>query len=140
MQVADWMNREVVAVDADASVETALRLILAKRVHRLPVFEGARLVGILTEGDCLRKAKTGDSVRKVMSSPAVTIRPDQSVEEAALLLLGHEVGGLPVVRNDAVIGFITKSDVLHAFLHLRGKGPLDIAAAVIRAEDGPDAA
>ena len=149
MQVEQWMNRDLVTVSPDESFRTAMHLIRQKGIRHLPVAEGKRLVGIITDRDLRQAAPSGATslsihelhyilervtVREIMTKQVVTIRPEQTVEEAALLLLGHRIGGLPVVREGELCGIITETDILQAFLQLRGKGPLDIASSIVQIE------
>jgi acetoin utilization protein AcuB len=149
MQVEQWMNRDPVTVGPQESFRTAMHLIRQKGIRHLPVVEGKRLVGIVTDRDLRQAAPSGATslsihelhyllekltVREIMTRQVVTIRPDQTVEEAALLLLGHRIGGLPVVREGELVGIITETDILQAFLQLRGKGPLDIAESIVAIE------
>ena len=149
MQVEQWMNREVVTIAPGDSFRAAMRLIRQQGIRHLPVVEGKRVVGILTDRDIRQVAPSEAAslsihevhyllekltVRDIMTTPVVTVRPQQTVEEATLLLLGHRIGGLPVVRDGELCGIITETDILQAFLQLRGKGPLDIAACVVQAE------
>jgi acetoin utilization protein AcuB len=149
MQVQEWMNRDVVTVTPDESFRTAMHLIRQKGIRHLPVVEGKRLVGIVTDRDLRQAAPSGATslsihelhyilekltVRDIMTKQVVSIRPDQTVEDAALLLLGHRIGGLPVVREGDLCGIITETDILQAFLQLRGKGPLDIASSIVDIE------
>ena len=151
MQVQEWMNRDVVTVTPEESFRTAMHLIRQKGIRHLPVVEGKRLVGIVTDRDLRQAAPSGATslsihelhyilekltVREIMTKRVATIRPDQTVEDAALLLLGHRIGGLPVVRDGDLIGIITETDILQAFLQLRGKGPLDIAESIVEIERG----
>lgn len=149
MQVEQWMNRDVVTVGPDDSFRTAMHLIRQKGIRHLPVVEGKRLVGIVTDRDLRQASPSGATglgihelhyilekltVREIMAKQVVTIRPDQTVEEAALLLLAHRIGGLPVVQDGELAGIITETDLLQALLQLRGKGPLDIAASIVAIE------
>ncbi|HSC70225.1 MAG TPA: CBS domain-containing protein [Candidatus Methylomirabilis sp.] len=149
MQVEQWMNRDLVTVPPDESFRTAMHLIRQKGIRHLPVVEGKRLVGIVTDRDLRQAAPSGATslsihelhyilekvtVREIMTKQVVTIRPDQTVEDAALLLLGHRIGGLPVVRGEELMGIITETDILQAFLQLRGKGPLDFAKVIVEIE------
>ncbi len=149
MRVEQWMNQDLVTVTPEESFRTAMHLIRQKGIRHLPVVEGKRLVGIVTDRDLRQAAPWGAtslsihelhyileklSVREIMTKHVVSVRPDQTVEEAALLLLGHRIGGLPVVRDGELVGIITETDILQAFLQLRGKGPLDIAASIVAIE------
>jgi acetoin utilization protein AcuB len=60
------------------------------------------------------------TVAEVMTKPVLTISPDDSVEDAARLLLKHRIGGLPVVRQGELVGILTETDILAAFLDVMG--------------------
>ena len=149
MRVDQWMNRDLVTAEPSDSFRTAMHLIRQKGIRHLPVVEDKRLVGIVTDRDLRQASPSGATslsihelhyilekltVRDIMTKQVVTIRPDQTVEDAALLLLGHRIGGLPVVQDGELVGIITETDILQAFLQLRGKGPLDIASTIVEAE------
>ncbi|MFQ5657272.1 MAG: CBS domain-containing protein [Candidatus Methylomirabilales bacterium] len=132
MQVKDWMERRPVTISPQETLLKAWRLIRERRVRHLPVVDGGRVVGIVTDRD-LRQAlpsravglelheapHLAEKVRiwEVMSRVVVTVRPDAPVEEATDLLLRYRIGGLPVVNGDILVGIITKTDLLRAFLH-----------------------
>ena len=150
MRVEEWMDRDVVTVRPDDSFRTAMHLIRQKGIRHILVVEGKRLVGILTDRNLRQSSPSGSgslcihelhhipeklTVRQIMTTRVVSIRPDQTVEDAALLLLAHRIRGLPVVQDGELAGLITESDILQAFLQLRGKGPLDIAKNIVAIEE-----
>jgi acetoin utilization protein AcuB len=118
----------------------------------LPVMDGANLVGIITDRD-LKKASPSDAttldmhellfliskikVRDLMKEPVYTARPDDTVEEAAALLLEKKISGLPVLdENNRLVGIITRSDIFRVLLSLSGLGKKGIQFA-IRIKDMP---
>jgi CBS domain-containing protein len=137
MRVADWMSTDVLVAAPGMSIAQARALLDLHDAACLPVVEEGRVVGLLTRPDLVRA--DGESVRDAMRTPAPILAPAQGVEEAALLLLGHEVDALPVVEAGALVGLFSLTGALHGLLQLRGKGPLDIAAAVVQAEGGAPA-
>jgi CBS domain-containing protein len=134
MLVRDAMTREVITVSPRTSVLNARRLLHAHGIRHLPVVEGGRVVGMLSDRD----VRIGDrelaeslarlqsdlisgryrEVETVMSAPAVTAQPDQSVQAAARTMLDHRIGGLPVVRSGELAGIITLTDCTEALLRL----------------------
>jgi CBS domain-containing protein len=96
--------------------------MVAHRIHYLPVVnDQGCLVGIVNEDDVLgtrRGARPpGEVVADVMSGPAVSVDPAQSLQEAMALMVGRSIGALPVVEDGRVIGILTQSDVVSALAH-----------------------
>ena len=135
MQVSAWMTPNPVAVRALSTVREARRLLGYHRVRALPVVDGGRVVGMLTDADVriddapLTGAAgtmpsrvngllgSGQTVASVLTGPAVTVRTDDDVAVAAELLLVHRVGTLAVVdRARHLVGVITVGDCLRALL------------------------
>ena len=136
MLVRDWMTRNPKTVTPETPVMEALKLIKEGGFRRLPVMEGGRLVGIATRKDLKdampSKATTLSvwelnyllgklTVAEVMARPVITAAENEYMEDAALRMLEHRVGGMPVL-NDAgqLSGIITTRDVLHAFTGILG--------------------
>jgi len=82
------------------------------------VVEDGRLIGILTERDI--REHTGylrsTRVNAAMRTALITVTPYNTVEEAAQLMLKHKIGGLPIVADGKLVGMVTTSDLLKAFL------------------------
>jgi acetoin utilization protein AcuB len=98
----------------------------ARRVHHLPVVDGERLVGMLSEQDVLGAVgvepelarKHEVRVRDVMSSPAVQIRTDERLDHAAEILRRRRIGALPVVSGGRLIGVLAVADYFYYLLSL----------------------
>jgi CBS domain-containing protein len=142
MKTADVMTRKVVSVGTQASVLEAIRLMLQNRISGLPVVDGeGLLVGIVTEGDFLRRAETGTQrkrprwlefltgpgrlageyvrthgrkVSEIMTPDPVTAAEDTPLDEVVRLMEQHRIKRLPVVRGRAVVGIISRANLLHA--------------------------
>lgn len=125
--VKDWMTREVITITPNTTLPEAHRLMTDKKIRRLPVVENDRLVGIVTLGD-VREAEPSDAtslsiweinyllaklkVGKIMTRNPITIYANDTLGEAAWLMLTKKVSGLPVVDSKhRVIGIITESDI-----------------------------
>ena len=124
--VRDWMTLDPVTIDPGLSVSGAYRLMKDRRIRRLPVVEGDRLVGIVTLGD-LRAAVSSPeanlnifemafhmerfTVTQIMTHQVVTVTPDTPIEVVCKLMLKHKIGGLPVVADGRLAGILTESDV-----------------------------
>lgn len=131
MRVADWMNKELVVVTPDVPVKEAMRILQEKRIRHLPVVEEGRLVGIITDRDLRSVAPSPATslsiyeinylldkltVKEVMTKKVFTVSPETELEEAARLILGRRIGALPVVKDGTLVGIITETDLLRAFL------------------------
>ena len=129
--VKDSMTREVVALPPQSTAGEALALCRERRIRHLPVLEGDRLVGIVSDRD-LRSATPalGDPARaealgrilvhEVMVREVATAHPDDPIEEAANAMRERKIGCLPVVEDDALVGIVTSSDVREALVYLMG--------------------
>lgn len=114
----------------------ALKMIKERRVRRLPVMRGGKLIGITTRKDLKdampSKATTLSvwelnyllsklTVEEIMARPVITASADEHMEDAALRMQEHKIGGLPVVDpSGRLAGIITTSDVIRAFTDIMG--------------------
>jgi CBS domain-containing protein len=131
--VKDWMTREVITITPDTTLPDVHRLMAEKKIRRLPVMENERLVGIVTLGD-VREAEPSDAtslsiweinyllaklkIGKIMTRNPITIYANDTLGEAAWLMLTKKVSGLPVVDGQRkVIGIITESDIFRLVVH-----------------------
>lgn len=144
-QVSGWMSKPVIGVEPHTALPAALDLMRARKVRRLPVIAGGKLLGIVTYGD-LREANPSGAtdlsvhelnyllaklpVEKIMTPNPYTISPYASLTEAAKLMLERKISGLPVVDGDEVVGMITESDIFRAFVQLVDEQPETFVAAV----------
>ncbi|MGH7949019.1 MAG: CBS domain-containing protein [Candidatus Binataceae bacterium] len=118
MQVANLMTAGPVTIGPRDKLSDAKASMVAGKFRRLPVVEGGKLVAMLTERDIREHGGYLDTTRVSagMRSPVLTVSPADTVEKAARLMLKHKIGGLPVVDGDRVVGIVTASDLLKAFL------------------------
>jgi len=122
MIVGNRMTKEPITVDPDDLLIRASHKMQAGGFRRLPVVSAGRLVGIVSERD-LREHRgyfEHTKINGVMTENPVTVTPATTLEEAAQTLVERQIGGLPVVENGRLIGIITTSDILKAFLDAMG--------------------
>jgi acetoin utilization protein AcuB len=128
MLVQDIMSTAVVAVPVDAHVGRVCELMHERNIRHLPVLDGGRLVGVVTDRDigsassalCLRPLNPDVLVRDVMAHPPVTAHPMDPVEDAARTMRTLKIGCLPVIEGESLVGIITGIDLLDALLRLTG--------------------
>jgi acetoin utilization protein AcuB len=124
------MTPNPATVRPDSDPMAAQTLLRYGRFGRLPVVnENGKLVGIITASDLEIFFSTAPSpgvvrrqfrVDQVMKSPVLTVPPDYPLEEAAKLMLQNNVGGLPVVEDEKVVGIITTSDIFSQLVEALG--------------------
>jgi acetoin utilization protein AcuB len=136
MLVGERMTRNPVTITEDTSIDDALHLMRERKVRRFPILDTAgHLVGIISDKDLLHAAPSPAStlsvyemhyllakltVKKVMSSPVITVSPDMPLEDAARIMADNKIGGLPVLEGDKLVGIITETDIFKILLELMG--------------------
>ncbi len=120
MRIANLMTRDPVTVGPHDTLAKVDALMKRHHFRRMPVVEGDALVGFLTERDLTAHSTTLGVTRvdAIMRVPVMTLDPEASVEEAARLMLRNKIGGLPIVERGRLVGILTASDVLKAFLNV----------------------
>ncbi len=135
MLVRDWMTADPQTVTAATPVMEAMQQLRDGGYRRLPVMRDGKLVGIVTDRD-LKEATPSKAtslsvyelnyllskltIKDVMTSPVTTIGSEDAIEEAALLMETHRVSGLPVVDRGKLVGILTITDLLRAFVRFLG--------------------
>ena len=115
--IREAMTSGPATVEPGATAREAARLMKSKDVGSLPVVEGDRLVGMITDRDlAIRLVGEGKSVDtpvgELASKDVVTIDPQQEVEEAARLMAEHQLRRLPVCEEDGkLVGILAQADV-----------------------------
>jgi CBS domain-containing protein len=121
-RIRDHMATELVTVTPDTEIMRAVHLLVQHDISGMPVVEAnARLVGILTERNCIDVAlqagyfdESGGCVADFMSSPVETVDPDDSLMDVADRFRQSSFRRFPVVENGRLIGLISRRDVLTA--------------------------
>ncbi|MFT3915725.1 MAG: CBS domain-containing protein [Anaeromyxobacteraceae bacterium] len=109
--VAEAMRRAFTTVSADATVAEASRLAAREGAEHLLVVEADNLVGMVCCTCDLSDAPADEAVADRMTVPVFTVRPDASLEEAALTMRDCRVGCLPVAAGGLLLGVLTADDV-----------------------------
>lgn len=122
MLVRHRMTSNPVTIGPHAMLSEAQEQMTAGRFRRLPVMNEGTLVGIVTDRDIRRHSgsEARTKVQAAMTETPLTVPPDMPIEEATTLMLRDQISGLPVVENGKLVGIVTVSDVLKAFLEVTG--------------------
>ncbi|HEX8731020.1 MAG TPA: CBS domain-containing protein [Ktedonobacterales bacterium] len=111
MRARDIMTHQVITISPRASIHDAARLLSERRISGAPVIdEAGRMIGIVTEADLL--AKEGKTVDEIMTLRVVAVQEDASVETIAQILTSNRYKRLPVVRDDRLVGIVSRSDIV----------------------------
>ena len=111
-------GRDVATISADSKVSEAVRVLGERRIGALPVVEGARIVGIMSERDVIYCLKDHGSevldwpISRVMTSPAITVDPSTEVLSALALITQKRVRHLPVVSGGQLVGIVSIGDLV----------------------------
>ncbi len=118
MKVQECMTKNVICVGAHEPVSVAARLMSRYNLGVLPVQgAGGVLTGVLTDRDVVLRCVAPEReakqlrVRDIMSSGVVSVRPDESVEQAAALMAGRQLRRLPVAQNGRLVGMLSLADL-----------------------------
>lgn len=129
------MTPNPIVIDPEVSILDALHIMKENKVRRLPVVAHGKLVGIVTEKDLRESpslkatslsiyelnyllAKT--PVKEVMTKNPITVTPETTIEEAAVIMRDNQISGLPVVEDGKIVGIVTETDIFDMLVKLLG--------------------
>lgn len=139
MKIREWMSDTVLTVKPLEPITRARQIMVENRVNQLPVMKNKRIVGIVTDRDLrdafpsaflsawtsarsTRKQQTLDpkdvTVEMVMTPQVMTLGPDTSLATAAETMRSERIGAIPIVAGENLLGILTRSDILRAFVAL----------------------
>jgi CBS domain-containing protein len=160
MKAADVMVANVISVTPDVLVQDVAYILLSNRISAVPVIDDdGRLLGIVSEGDLMRRAEAGtgrhrswwlamltrtevlaaDYVREharkitdVMTRNVVTATPDTSLQDIATLLEKNGIKRVPIVEGGKVVGIVSRANLLQALASARKQADVDADDSAIR--------
>ncbi len=130
------MSRPVYTVPPSTTAAEAVELSRRHRIRHLPVVEGDRVVGVVTDRD-LRGVAPGTPVTTIMSRPVVVVSPRTAIDKAARLLFDRRIGCLPVIEEGKLVGILTQTDAVAALVdvvRLQVGGPASEVVVAYRPE------
>ncbi|MBW1862080.1 MAG: CBS domain-containing protein [Deltaproteobacteria bacterium] len=125
MKIKSLMIPDPITIRERASIKEAIELMKTNSIRHLPVVaEGNKLKGFVTLADLkqgLIPSMVADvSLSDLMIKDPIKVDPDEDIEIAAKLIYKHKIGGMPVVKNDELVGIITETDILRTFIDMMG--------------------
>ncbi|HYG89276.1 MAG TPA: CBS domain-containing protein [Azospirillum sp.] len=115
-------KRDVFFVSPDASVLTALEILAEKDVGALLVMQGDKVVGIISERDCVRKGERlgrsarDTAVREIMTKQVYYVTPDDTIDKCAVIMRQNRLRHLPVVENGQVVWVMSIRDIFEEMI------------------------
>ncbi|WP_210468553.1 acetoin utilization AcuB family protein [Sporosarcina sp. 6E9] len=132
MLIEEIMKLDVVTLFPSNTVKDALEIMLENKIRHLPIItEDQAVVGIITDRDLkeIVPSTMSDSIDKnvydiklseVMTKNPITAHPMDFVEESAVVFYTNQIGSLPIVSNNKLVGIITETDLLYKYIELTG--------------------
>ena len=125
MKISDLMIPDPITISEKASITDALEMMKLNSIRHLPVVSPKKLLrGFVTLADLkqgLIPSMVGDvSLSDLMIKDPIQVKPDDDIEVAAQLIYNHKISGMPVVKNRRLVGIITETDILRAFIDMMG--------------------
>lgn len=131
MLVQDIMKTDVITLHADNTIGDAIELMRQRRIRHIPIVDGEKLVGLVTDRDLKEASPSSISeqfepslyetaLEKIMKTDLLIGHPRDFAEEAAVLFYTYEIGCLPIVSNYELVGILTKTDMLRNYIELTG--------------------
>ena len=117
-QILEEKGRDVLTIDAEATVLEAVRQMVDANVGSLLVTESVEITGIITERDYLRRVALegrtdeGTAVREIMSSPLVIVTAETTVDECMAIMTDRRIRHVPVVEDGEVVGLVSIGDLV----------------------------
>lgn len=152
MSVRDFMKTDLVTVVPETPIYDAIDLMKKHQIHRLPVLKDGKLIGLITESliqEALPSKATSLSVyevnyllnkaqvKDVMIKDVEFIGPDALLEDAIAKMRKNNIGVLPVLENNQIVGIITNNDIFDAFLKITGYHSDGTRVALSITKDSP---
>ena len=135
--VREVMTPSPVTISPEESLMEALQMMRLRRIRRIPVVTGDKLVGLLTEGDLKRAEPStlsdtqeefaavmeGTQVNRIMIQNLITTTPDTPLIDATRILFKSKYGALPVLEDGKLVGILTDNDLIGALVKLLEREP-----------------
>jgi len=125
MKITSLMVPNPITITEKTSISEAIELMKINSIRHLPVVSGKNsLKGFVTLADMrqglIPSMVAGVSLSDLMIKDPIVVDPDADIEIAAMLIYKHKISGMPVVKNNKLVGIITESDILRAFIDMMG--------------------
>ncbi len=149
MLVGERMSKPVISIPSDMPINEAINLMRTRQIRRTPVVKDGKLVGIVSDKDLLNASPSPATslsvwemnyllskitVKDVMTARVLTVQEDTPIEEAARIMADNKIGGMPVMRDQQVVGIITETDLFKILLELMGARESGVRVTLLMTE------
>ncbi|WP_017380736.1 CBS domain-containing protein [Paenisporosarcina sp. TG-14] len=114
MKIKDIMSRDIVTCTPTDLISEIAQSMRALDIGCMPVVDGPRIIGMITDRDIVTRSVAEDGqrfVKDVMTQDVISVGPESSSEEAAEIMAQHRIRRLPVIKNDSLVGFVALADL-----------------------------
>jgi CBS domain-containing protein len=112
MVAKDIMTKEIITVGPTTSVKKLALTLVKNQISGAPVVDkNGKIIGVVSEADIV--GKKGKDVKAIMSKKVISVTEDAPVEAVARLMITHKITRLPVMRDDEVIGIVSRADIVN---------------------------
>jgi CBS domain-containing protein len=122
-EVLDDKGNQLWSVAPDTLVYDAIQMMADKNIGALPVIEGERILGIISERDYTRKvvlqgkSSKSTSVREIITGQIIAVTPEQTVQDGLRLMTKHRIRHLPVMQGSKLLGIVSIGDLVNAVIN-----------------------
>ncbi|MGH7796533.1 MAG: CBS domain-containing protein [Candidatus Binatia bacterium] len=113
MQAKDIMTRDIITVSPTLTIKNLAMTLIKNQISGAPVAgKNGKIIGVVSEADIV--AKKGKDVKAIMSKKIISVGEETAVEEIAQLMTTHRIKRVPVMRDKAVVGIVSRADIVSA--------------------------
>jgi CBS domain-containing protein len=117
-EIVDSKDRQLQTITPDATAQAAIQIMSSEKISALPVVEHGKLVGIISERDCVRKVASQDipawsvKIHEIMTADVITINIDDPIEHCSSIMSAKRIRHLPVMQNGELVSLISITDIV----------------------------
>ena len=113
MNAKEIMTRDIITVSPSMKIKDLAMTLIKNQISGAPVASrDGKILGVVSEADII--SKKGKDVRAIMSKKVISVSEDATVEEVAQLMTTHAIKRLPVMKDSAIVGIVSRADIVSA--------------------------
>jgi CBS domain-containing protein len=109
----DLMTKEIITVNPTMSIKKLAMTLVKNQISGAPVVDkNEKIIGVVSEADII--GKKGKDVKAIMTKKVISVTENTPLETVAQLMIRHKITRLPVMRDDQVVGIVSRADIVNA--------------------------